>query len=178
LSMKAKSKKAPKDEPSSPHLRPRIYDSIQQCSAAEAIPASVLKWAKKKGCPAFDHSRVNVRMFNEWFHNQGEVGKNWKEEYEEYRAKREKHKFKREDGECILTDDAIEAGKELFGILQKVFGMKHPSELPSRLRGLDDLAMRKILMDAYEQGLKECKQAFDERLEKGKGIVEEPELAT
>lgn len=46
-----------------------VYDTMDQCSAATGIPLDILKAAKKEGCPAFRHSRINLQDFLDWFFN-------------------------------------------------------------------------------------------------------------
>lgn len=174
--MKAKPKKAhgraKEEEP-----RGRVYDSITQCSAAEGIPAAVIRFAKRRGCDAFDHGRVNVLKFNIWYHSQNESGQNWDDKFKEFRAKREQQKFSREDGRSISTDDAEAAGSIAIGALNRVLRQALCNDLPAATKGLDEIGIRTANEAALERAFEESRKAFAEEIEKAKRTNEDETVA-
>lgn len=172
-------KPKPKKAQATPEPKGRVYDSIAMCAAAEGIPAAVIRFAKKRGCPAFDHGRVNVYKFNVWYHAQDGGGLNWDDKFKEFRAKREQQKFAREDGRTISTDDAEAAGAIALGTLNKIFRQALCNDLPATTKGLDEAGIRMKNEEALEAAYEEARKAFKEEVEKAKVKANEDDsLAT
>jgi len=78
-----------------PQIRKRltlpIYESIQQCSGATGIPPSVLKVAKRAGCPAFiSGSRIDLAVLLKWYFAQSSDSRDLPPGFTSWRAFREK----------------------------------------------------------------------------------------
>lgn len=146
-----------------------IFDTMAQCSAVMGIPIDALKAAKAAGCPAFKTgSRVDVRMFCEWFFNKGqdvaEVS-DWGKKKEEYQAKREKIKLSK-DERAVVPRDFIQQENQtalamMFGELDRAFG----SELPARFKGLNEAEIRGLAVIEVEQIKKNLREKFDRAAE-------------
>lgn len=162
--MKAKPKKAQ----AKPEPKGRVYDSIAMCASAEGIPAAAIRFAKKRGCPAFDHGRVNVLKFNVWYHAQDGNGQNWDEKFKEFRAKREQQKFAREDGRTISTDDAESAAAIMIGALNRILRQSLCNDLPAATKGLDEAGIRRKNEAALDRAYDEARAAFKAEVEKAK----------
>lgn len=118
---------------------------MAHCSGALGIPRKVLSMAKKQGCAAFDGSgRVRLLPLIRWiFSEEREEGSvDWGYKFEEYRAKREALKLRKEEGESLDADevrDVVARGvATLFTELERMF----VNELPPALAGLDAVNIR------------------------------------
>lgn len=60
---------------------PRFYTSMANCASVTGTPLALLKTANKKGCKAFQHSRVDFVDFLRWLFTEGmdESNVNWHE---------------------------------------------------------------------------------------------------
>lgn len=177
--MKSKPKKAQAtdSQKAANGIRQRVYDSIAQASASEGIPVAVIRFAKKHGCPAFDHGRVNVFKFNEWYHARDGAGQNWDDKFKEFRAKREQQKFAREDGRTISTDDAESAGAIAIGTLNRVLRQSLCNDLPAATKGLDEVGIRSANEAALDRAFDDARKAFKEEIERSKNRDEDQSVA-
>jgi hypothetical protein len=110
-----------------------IYDSIQACSNATGIPVSVLKQAKKSGCEAFRHSRVDLGRLLRWLFGKdqdGEGSVNWGERVKKFQALRGELAYEREKKEVISRASVQTGLAELeaiqFGQLDKFLLSEQP----------------------------------------------------
>lgn len=130
---------------------PRIFDSINQCSSVTGIPVPALREAKKAGCPAFRHSRVDLVAFLKWrFGLPEDAVADWGAALEEYKARREKIKL---DADLGLTLDkssvTFAVGRALsmlFSNIDSQFGQL----LPPALKGLSESEIQQRLLAAAE----------------------------
>lgn len=136
------------------------YDTFKQCSAATGIPVPVLKQAKKSGCPAFKHGRIDVFEFIRWYFssNDPEAGKNWSDILKRWQAEREEIKLQKDRGELMSIADAKQqaatAEAYYFGELDRAM-----RELPPVLSGLDALQVHARLK-TYFEAMREASREF------------------
>lgn len=118
------------------------YDSMAQCSAMTGIPLAVLKAAKKNGCPAFNHHRIQLGELLPWLFDesrQSESEAMWgAAEYQNWRARREKILHDRDARKLVLRDEIRRACEsvmaELFAEVERFF----VEEGPATLKGLTE----------------------------------------
>lgn len=122
-----------------------VYPSMSACAGATGIPLGIIKTAKRAGCEAFtDASRVKLEALLRWiFSDENDAAAvNWSAKLDEYRAKREALKLKREEGNSLDADevrDAVASGvATLFAENERLF----VNELPPALAGLDAVTIR------------------------------------
>jgi len=146
------------NSPGRPSLRDTklpIYASMGDCSGATGIPLSLLKHARRTGCPAFHASnRVDLAEFIKWAFRQdattGEDGFDWGNELKKWLSKRAKIAHDR-DANTVIDRAAVETGIHAamlfqFSELDRVFCC----ELPPILKGLLEPAIRVISLKEIE----------------------------
>lgn len=111
----------------------------------------IMKSAKRAGCEAFtDASRVKLEPLLKWIFNdeRSDEAVNWSAKLDEYRAKREAIKLKKEEGDALDADEVREAVLSgvatLFAENERLF----INELPPALAGLDAVTIRMRAEDA------------------------------
>ena len=137
-----------------PRGRPRektqkmpCFVSMEQCATIAKIPMLVIKQAKAEGCPAFLSNRIYLAPFLEWYFQQvqkgnsgtvdgGEEPDTWRQEWEMWKARREKLRFQN-DSEALIDRASVNSGAQkvmslIFSTLDRVFC----NELPPVTEGL------------------------------------------
>lgn len=143
-----------------------VYDSIQSCSSATGIPQAALKLAKKKGCDAFQHSRVDLAKFLRFtFSPDGKDIANWADHKLEASAKREWIKLQRDEGNVIDRGHVRDGIARLAGVLDSTLEKKFVTELPPAVTGMDPMAVSRICKRAKAE-------AWDEIKAQGEAITE------
>ena len=136
---------------------PRVFDSINQCSSVCGIPVPALRAAKKAGCPAFRHSRVDLIEFLKWrFGLPEDAVEDWGAKLSEYKARREKLRLE-EDENRVVDRSAVTSGIAkgtaiLFGELEKAV-----QTLPPSLKGCAEIEIQQRmtqLVDTYKKSVR------------------------
>lgn len=103
---------------------------------------SVLKAAKAGGCSGFRSNRVDLGPVLQWIFQQDESSVDWGDEFEKWRAKREKIKHDKDADQVRdigeVKDGANRAMSIVFSQLDRIFC----SELPPALKGLTEIEIR------------------------------------
>jgi hypothetical protein len=136
---------------------PRVFDSINQCSSVCGIPVPALRAAKKAGCPAFRHSRVDLIEFLKWrFGLPEDAVEDWGAKLSEYKARREKLRLEEDEkrviDRCVVTGGIAKGTAILFGELEKSI-----QTLPPALKGLTESEIQSRLIqtvDVYRQAVR------------------------
>jgi hypothetical protein len=122
-----------------------VYDSIQACSSATGIPVAALRLAKKNGCNAFAHSRVDLGLFIRFtFSMAGKDISNWADHKLEASAKREWIKLQKDEGNVIDRGHARDAAAQLAGAIDSTLEKVFVSEFPPACVGLDPMAISQL----------------------------------
>lgn len=123
-----------------------IYDSMQACSAATGIPLSIQKQAKAAGSDAFRSNRVSLGPLLRWIFTERDNKRrvDWGQEFEEWRAKREKIKH---DKDAKLVADKAETTFAIAKIQAAMFSIleRLKSEMPPLLKGLNETGIHQRL---------------------------------
>jgi hypothetical protein len=142
------------------------FDSINQAAAASDVPIAALKLAKKSGCSAFKHGRVDLREFLAWWFKEGtdgEIGIDWSREHKKEQTLRERIKREDEEGEVVKFAEVTRFYDSYIG--QKVFGEleQMAQELPRNLKGKDETTIHSTVVERIErlkEGLQSSWQSF------------------
>ena len=126
---------------------------------------AIIKSAKRAGCDAFtDASRVKLEQLLRWIFADGrsDDAVTWSAKLDEFRAKREALKLKKEEGESLDAQevrDTCAAGMSImFAENERLF----VNELPPSLAMLDAVTIRA----RNEKATTEVKMAVREKLKK------------
>ena len=120
-----------------------IYDSIKAASGATKIPLTVLKAAKRAGCPAFRSNRFVLLDFIAWYFNGG--ADNAREEIDEQyeRARKIRAEADAQERENKVADDRLlepeivqERINRAFGIIRQYLQAAE-AELPGAVNPSD-----------------------------------------
>lgn len=145
-----------------------VFDNQLQCAAITGIPLGVLKAAKKKGCKAFKHSRVELAPLLKFLFSDenGQSAGAWKDMLDEAKAKREMLRLARDEGKVIERGE-VEAS--LAGGMALVFGEMDQAftlNLPSQLKGLTEPEIMSRLAALSEQLKQKLKDKLQENVNK------------
>lgn len=146
-----------------------VFDSIEACSGATAIPIRVIKFAKKSGAPAFEGSRIILGPLLRWLwaRSESDEGIDWGERKEEYQAKREKIRLARDELSVIDKSDVLTALIRGMALLFDQLDRRFKLELPPALKGLAEPEIKSRLVAAAE----ELKTSFRASIE---SLLQEP----
>lgn len=130
-----------------------IYDTLGQCAAMARVPLSILKEAKKLGCPAFRHGRVYFDEFLPWVFATllDDKATNWGEELKRAQAMRERIKLAEDEGRVVDSNTINEGISKSVGVIFRELDRVFISELPSRGKGMDELGLRKLATTEIEK---------------------------
>jgi len=140
---------------------------MAQAAALTGLSLSVLKWAKKSGCPAFRATRVYLDELREWLdahRSDLDSDKSITKEQADIRLKllrydREKFKFEVEK-KLYRSRAEIEADiKQIAQMQRALLQRKLESELPARLVGLGVIE----ITEAMRQTVDEVCRIFHDR---------------
>ena len=138
-------KKPEKGRPRSEAKALPIYESQGECAGQTGIPISIIRQARREGCQAFrSGNRVELGELLKWLFAEDRAASatNWGLKLDEYRAKREEIKLKKEQSTALDADevrDAVAAGVAmLFAEQERLF----LTELPPALKGMDEVTIR------------------------------------
>jgi hypothetical protein len=135
------------------------YATLQECSGATGIPLPILKAAKKAGCFAGKHGRVDLAAFLRWAFSGDSVsedGIDWGNELRKWLAKRARLVHDREARLTIAVSEANDGIKAGVAFLKDEHYRIFTIELPAVLKGQNEIAIR-------ERNLKELDQIWDVR---------------
>ncbi len=139
--------------PRKPAFEWPIYDTLGQCGAMAGVPLSILKEAKRLGCPAFRHGRIHFGEFIPWLFTtmMTDSSVNWSEESKKLDVLLKRVDLAEKEDRVIdrntVADGIAKAVGVMFGDLDRVF----TSELPTRGKGMNELALRKLALGEIEK---------------------------
>lgn len=139
--------------PRKPAFEWPIYDTLGQCGAMAGVPLSILKEAKRLGCPAFRHGRIHFGEFIPWLFTtmMTDSSVNWSEESKKLDVLLKRVDLAEKEERVIdrntVADGIAKAVGVMFGDLDRVF----TSELPTRGKGMNELALRKLALGEIEK---------------------------
>ena len=162
-SMTRTNKNKPKKigRPRKPVFEWPVFDSMAACAAATGTRLTMLKAAKREGCQAFRHSRVYFGDFYRWLIESD--GKDpdidWGRELKKVQTLRDRIRLA-EDEKRVIDFEVVRTGIRsgmsiLFSELDRVF----LSEMPSMLKGLDEIGIR----DKADEQLERLREMLRER---------------
>ena len=106
-----------------------VYPSFEACASDTGIPVTLLKRAKRQGCPALSGNRVEMEPFLRWWYA---TGKEKAADYDRERGEQmmlQNHKLRlalrRLKRELVPAEDAHRLGAELGGAIRKVLTRLH-----------------------------------------------------
>lgn len=147
-----------------------VFESMPQVSAITGMPVSLMRAAKKAGCPAFiTGNRIRLELLLKWYFSQDGSSQSelpeglgtWREALNKVQTEREQLKLSNERGETMLTVDAqtqaASAMTEAFSELERM-----ARELPPAMAGLDAVAIYKRMSAEIERIRKTLKKKFEE----------------
>jgi hypothetical protein len=128
-----------------------IYDNMSACAASTGLPLSIIRQAKKGGCPAFRSNRVVLAKLLKWlFSNNGE-DQNWGDRLKKAQALREELRLEKDKGESLNKAEAqfaiSKAMNALFDGLDRFANVEGPPDL----KGMEEAACQKIILRAIEK---------------------------
>lgn len=145
-------------------LRLPLYGSMKQCSGETGIPLAILKQAKASGCPAFKSNQtVNLGDFLQWFFSRDddESDIHWGNKLNEYKAKREKLKLKKDERESLDRGEVQHAiGQHLSRVFDTI-RKETCNEFPARCKGLDEIAIQQRALEMVNRLETECRAQLD-----------------
>lgn len=130
-----------------------IYDTLGQCCSTAGVPLSILKEAKRLGCPAFRHGRIHFGEFIPWLFTtmMTDSSVNWSEESKKLDVLLKRVDLAEKEERVIdrntVADGIAKAVGVMFADLDRVF----TSEIPTRGKGMDELPLRKLALDEIEK---------------------------
>lgn len=142
-----------KGRPRKPTFQWPIYDTLGQCGSMAGVPLSILKEAKRLGCPAFRHGRIHFGEFIPWLFTtmMTDSSVNWSEESKKLDVLLKRVDLAEKEERVIdrntVADGIAKAVGVMFGDLDRVF----TSELPTRGKGMNELALRKLALGEIEK---------------------------
>ena len=159
-----------KNQITPPEILP-VVGSMEQATAACGMPVSMLKRAKRDGCPAFKPSnRIHLGELLRWFFAQTtqDMGDEqppdglatWRDALNRAQTKREEIRLAKDKGQVVEFDEArrqaSEAAASYFAELDRMC-----RELPPILKGLDEIGVFKKLEQRREEIREQLNRAFD-----------------
>ena len=125
---------------------------MAMCASATGIPISALKMAKKAGCVAFRHGRVDLGEFLKWFFAQAgdEETRDWTKESKKWEAKLRQIKVAEAEQSVIEFAEVRQFLNKLVGGL--FFGEldRLAQEFPPRLKGKTEIAIHSEVAQEIE----------------------------
>lgn len=138
----------------SAQIRMPVFESINQCSSATGVPVAVLRSAKKSGCMAFKHSRIDFAEFIKWFFSQGGEldSENWPVRCKRAEALIKENQLEKVQGKTLDRDDVARAIGKSMSLLASTLDRKIKVELPPNLKGRSEAE----IMERLEVALAEA----------------------
>jgi hypothetical protein len=129
------------------------FPSMASCSGATGIPLSVLKGAKKAGCPAFDQSnRVHLEPLLRFiFSENGSMGQDWAKRHERADALIAEKKLAVLEGELVDINTVTEQQDRCCARAVAVLQQKFETELPPKQDGLPAVKIAEMNRKALDQ---------------------------
>jgi hypothetical protein len=125
------------------------YPSMSSMSSGAGIPLSVLKKAKRAGCPAFDHSgRCHLGPFLNWFFEKDESDEafDWTQRFKRAQALALENRAARERGALVEVQAVEKAiGKAASALRQRTFDTISHAPVQLAGKGGDVTAIRECL---------------------------------
>lgn len=147
-----------------------VFESMPQVSAITGMPISLMRAAKKAGCPAFiTGNRIRLELLLKWYFaqdgsSQSELPEGlgtWREALNKVQTEREQLKLSNERGETMATADAERQSAEAMALTFAELE-RRDRELPPALAGLDAVAIFKRMKADTESIRKNLKKKFEE----------------
>lgn len=118
---------------------------MQACASATGIPLAALKAAKKRGCTAFQYSRVDLGIFIRFtYSKEGADISNWADHKLEAEAKRAWIRLAKDEGNVVDRGHVRDSIAQLAGALDSSLEKVFVSEFPPACAGLDPMAVSKL----------------------------------
>lgn len=142
-----------------------VFPSMATAAAGLFMPLTLIKWAKKQGCNAFDSgNRVRTRKLMAWLHKrdeeEGDV--NWLDRKTEFQAKREELRLQKDKLMLVEKDGVRFQINRGMSAMASLMDRSFKLEAPPALKGLDESAIAAWL----ENKVLEFYAAFAVELEK------------
>lgn len=151
---------------------PSVFDSMRVMSGVTGIPDSVLKNAKRNGCPAFiDHRRVALLEFLRWHFEREQstedttdyVRLRQREEFLNEQTKRLKNQEK-----FVLKSDVEDSALSIMGVMFAELDRIFASDFPREVEGLDKAEIREKAESKIERLKERLREMFEQMKETGK----------
>ncbi len=122
------------------------FTTLKQCSAVTGWPVPVLKRCKAAGCPAFRHSKIYFEQVPGWYFCESNLalddGVDWGRALKKAQAQREQIKLAEDERRVIDFAQVADFHRQLVGVLFQDLQRIFCDELPSSLRGRDEISIR------------------------------------
>jgi hypothetical protein len=130
-----------------------VYDNLGQCAGQTGIALTTLKQAKKAGCTAFVAHRVHLAPLLRYLHGElkGEEAIQGKAFFDHWHGLREKIKYEEESGKALNKDEITFGINKGMSLLFSMLDRRSNLELPPSLKGLDEIAIQKRLVESDEK---------------------------
>ena len=114
------------------------YDTMSAAAAATGIPALRLRQAKRAGCPAFRHGRLDLEVFLRWWFGRDteDLQTDWTRELRKAQAIRERLKARREEGELVDLTEVEALLREWLWPVRELL-LATPDEMAARVNPAD-----------------------------------------
>ncbi len=142
-----------------------VYPSFEACAEVTGIPVTLLKQAKRQGCPALSGNQVEMEPFLRWWYAKG---KEQVADYDRERAERMvlqntklRLVLRRLKRELVPAEDVHRLGAELGGAIRKVLTRLHRAAPSLEGRTLEVIEAR---LEEQEQEILAQLQILEDRL--------------
>ena len=142
-------------------IRLPTFVSVAQCCAVTGIPRPIVTAAKKAGCPAFGHSRVNLRELLGWLFQkdaEGEDIQDWGVELRRWQAKRQQQFFEERAKTLVSAEEADASLATVAARTMSIIRQRFENELPASMAGLDVGSARILAKRAVDEALLELRK--------------------
>ena len=139
-----------------------VFDSMAQCSGATGIPLSVIRNAKRSGCPGFAWHRVELAALLRWmFREDGTADQDWSAQLVRWNAELAKLRLDRERALMVDRAEVITGLRSAMVVLFGEIDRRFLNELPPVLRGLGEVEIRAKASAAVEDLRTSLRARFD-----------------
>lgn len=145
----------------------KSYDSLAGIVSVFGLNRGEVSAAKKEGCPAFRNGRIYTIPLIRWLNKESSsdpteehVGK-WSEELCRVKTLRERIRLAEDEGRVMDFANVVTGLQSVMSIL---FGRldRMANQLPPSLKGLDELAIMRVIQAETEELRRDIKAKFSE----------------
>jgi len=110
------------------------------------VPLSILKEAKRLGCPAFRHGRIHFGEFIPWLFTtmMTDSSVNWSEESKKLDVLLKRVDLAEKEDRVVDRTTVAEGVAKSVGVIFSELDRVFISELPARGKGMNELSLRKL----------------------------------